>query len=314
MRDHSGVGRLVGAIDCGTNSTRLLVARVGPPVTPVTRVTRITRLGAGVDGTGRLSDAAIARVTGALTDYVDICGAQGVERVGVSATSAVRDAVDGERFLDAVHAVTGVRPVVLSGRSEAALTFAGATAGRHGRHVVCDIGGGSTELSVGNGELHDAVSLQVGSVRLRERHLAGDPPAPAEYAALVAGVDAALAAVPATFGAPAPAPLIAVAGTALTVAAVARGAPDADLDRLDGTVLSLAEVLQVVEDLAWLTAADRLTHPAIEPGREDVIVAGSLVLGRVMAHLGEAAVEVRVADLLDAIAERLAAGAWPPRS
>jgi exopolyphosphatase/guanosine-5'-triphosphate,3'-diphosphate pyrophosphatase len=296
--------RLVAAVDCGTNSTRLLVADAGPPLTPVDRV----------DATGWLSDAAIERVTDVLGDYADVCRTWNVGRVGVTATSAVRDAADGDRFLDAVGAVTGVRPVVLSGRQEAALTFAGATAGRGGDHVVCDIGGGSTELSVGDGGLHRAISLQVGSVRLRERHLSGDPPTPAEYAALVAGVDEELSVVPASFAAFGSTPLVAVAGTALTVAGVARDATDADIDRLDGTALSIREVHQVVEDLAWLTAADRLTHPAIAPGREDVIVAGALVLARVMAHLGHATVEVRVADLLDGIAGSLAAGTWPPRS
>jgi exopolyphosphatase/guanosine-5'-triphosphate,3'-diphosphate pyrophosphatase len=307
-------GGLVAAVDCGSNSTRLLIAGAGPPVTARARVTRITRLADGVDASGRLSDAAIGRVSEVLTGYVETWRAWNVDRVGVSATSAVRDAADRDRFLDAVHAATGVRPVVLSGHEEAALTFAGATAGRSGRHVVCDIGGGSTELCVGDGELDRAVSLQVGSVRLRERHLLGDPPAPAEYAALVAGVDAELAAVPDAFDTPEPTPLIAVAGTALTVAAVARDATDADIDRLDGTVLSVAEVRRVVEDLAWVTAVERLTHPAIAPGREDVIVAGALVLARVMARLHHVAVEVRLADLLDGVAARVASGTWPPRS
>ncbi|HEX6256462.1 MAG TPA: hypothetical protein VFZ70_11715 [Euzebyales bacterium] len=315
MPERSRDGRLVAAVDCGTNSTRLLVARAGRPLRSVIRVTRITRLGSGVDATGRLSDAAIGRVADVLAGYAGIWRTWNVDGVGVTATSAVRDAIDGERFLDVVHAVTGVRPVVLSGRQEAALTFAGATADRTGHHVVCDIGGGSTELSVGDGELRHAISLQVGSVRLRERHLAGDPPTPEEYAALVAGVDDELRAIPDAFADRSrSAPLVAVAGTALTVAAVARDATADDLDRLDGTVLSAAEVNQVVEDLAWLTSPDRLTHPAIAPGREDVIVAGALVLARVMARLGHAAVEVRVADLLDGIADRVAAGRWPPPS
>lgn len=308
---------LVAAVDCGTNSTRLLLAHADARgVDPVTRRTAITRLGAGVDASGRLRDDAIARVVDVLEGYAGRWRDAGVTRVGVSATSAVRDTADARAFLDAVRDVTGQQVVVLTGAQEAALTFAGAAAATTGRRVVCDIGGGSTELIVGRGtgRVDGWVSMQVGSVRLRERHLRHDPPTPEEYAALVADVDAVLAGQDDRFAPTDDVPLIAVAGTALTVAAVAAGAADPDVDALDGAVLSLPAVARVAEDLAWLPAAQRLALPPIAPGREDVIVAGALLLSRLLVRFGFAAVEVRVADLLDGVAQRVAAGSWPPES
>lgn len=304
---------LVAAIDCGSNSTRLLIARTdGSGVTALARRTTITRLGAGVDATGRLSEAAVTRVTDVLADYARQWRDADVGTVALTATSAVRDAADAETFLGAVRHVAGATPVVLTGAQEAALTFAGATAGVQGRRVVCDIGGGSTELIVGDGAVERWVSLQLGSVRLRERHLHDDPPSAAQYGALSADIDAALAAAPDAFAAIVGQPMLAVAGTALTVAAIARGSLDPDVDLVDGAVLSTAEVAQVVEDLAWMPANARSAYPPVVPGREDVIVAGATLLARVLAHFGHPAVEVRVADLLDGVAARAAAGTWPP--
>jgi exopolyphosphatase/guanosine-5'-triphosphate,3'-diphosphate pyrophosphatase len=154
--------------------------------------------------------------------------------------------------------------------------------------------------------------MQVGSVRLRERHLHGDPPSVGEYAALVDEIDDVLAGQGDAFAAAGGQPLVAVAGTALTVAAIATGATDPDVDAVDGTVLWSADVAQVIEDLAWLPAAQRLARPPIVPGREDVIVAGALLLSRLLTRFGFDAVEVRVADLLDGIARRVGDGAWPP--
>jgi exopolyphosphatase/guanosine-5'-triphosphate,3'-diphosphate pyrophosphatase len=304
---------LVAAVDCGTNSTRLLLAHVDDRgVQPLVRRTVITRLGAGVDASGRLSEAAIARVVDALEPFARQWRDAGATHVAVTATSAVRDATDAASFLAAVRGVTGGDVTVLTSAQEAALTFAGATAGRGGRRVVCDIGGGSTELITGDGTVGRWVSMQVGSVRLRERHLHRDPPSADEYAALVAGIDEVLADQDDVFAAADGRPLVAVAGTALTVAAVATGATDPDVDAVDGTVLPAAAVAQVVEDLAWVSAAQRLEYPAVVPGREDVIVAGALLLSRLLTRFGFDAVEVRVADLLDGIARRVAGGTWPP--
>lgn len=304
---------VVAVVDCGTNSTRLLLAQVDDRgVHPFVRRTALTRLGAGVDASGRLSQAAITRVGDVLDAYARAWRDAGVTRVAVTATSAVRDATDAATFLAAVREITGEDVTVLTGAQEAALTFAGATTGTTGRRVVCDIGGGSTELITGDGTVDRWVSMQVGSVRLRERHLRRDPPSADEYAALVAGIDDVLAGQDEAFAATGGHPMVAVAGTALTVAAVAIGATDPDVDALDGTVLPAAAVAQVAEDLAWVPAARRLALPPVVPGREDVIVAGALLLSRLMTRFGFDAVEARVADLLDGIARRVTDGVWPP--
>lgn len=315
MPDASSGLASIAAVDCGSNSTRLLIAGVrGGVVEAVERRTTITRLGTGVDASGGLDDAAIDRVTAVLAGYAALWRDAGVTRVAVSATSAVRDASNAERFADAVHRVTGATPVVLSGRHEAALTFEGATAGDTGRRVVCDIGGGSTELITGEGVVDRWTSLQLGSVRLRERHVRHDPPTPVEYAALIADIDATLDAQSDDFRARGSRPLLAVAGTALTTAAVTRGSQDPDVDAVDGAILGIAELAQVIEDLAWLPAQARLEHPPIVAGREDVIVGGALLLFGLAERFGFTAVEVRVADLLDGIARRVAAADWPPSS
>jgi exopolyphosphatase/guanosine-5'-triphosphate,3'-diphosphate pyrophosphatase len=265
-----------------------------------------------VDATGRLHDTAIDRVASTLDDYARRWRDAGVTSVAVSATSAVRDAANAEAFIAVVREVTGARPAVLSGQREAELMFAGATAGQAGRQVVCDIGGGSTELVAGDGRAQRWVSLDLGSVRLRERHLRQDPPTADEYAALIADVNATLEALPDDFRARGGDRLVAVAGTALTAAAVARRSCAVDVDVVDGVVLTVGELAQVIEDLAWLPAEQRLSHPPIVPGREDVIVAGALLLIGVADRFGFDAVEVRVADLLDGIALRAAEHAWPP--
>jgi exopolyphosphatase/guanosine-5'-triphosphate,3'-diphosphate pyrophosphatase len=306
-------GRCVAVVDCGSNSTRLLVAQVADGrVVRAQRRTVLTRLGGQVERTGRLTGAAIARVTGVLEDYAGRWRAAGCDRVAICATSAVRDAGNAEAFVHAVERATGVTPLVLSGADEAELTFTGAVAGMDHRQVVCDIGGGSTELIVGASAPRHRASLQLGSVRLRERHLHHDPPTRDEYAALVADIDAALDDQPDVYRAGGPMPLVAVGGTATTLAAVAVGAGPDDLDQIDGAVMPLADLQQLVEDLAWLPARHRLEHPAIVSGREDVVVAGALLLVGIAGRYGFGAVQVRVADLLDGIALRLAAGGWPP--
>lgn len=305
-------GRLA-VVDCGSNSTRLLIAQVrAGGVRPLLRRTVITRLGGQVERTGRLADAAVRRVVAVIDDFAGQWRSAGVDRVAVCATSAVRDAANARHFADGVTRVTGVAPVVLSGAEEAELTFAGAVASTTGRQVVCDVGGGSTELIVGVGTPLHRVSLQLGSVRLRERHLQHDPPTADEYAALLADIDGVLRRQPAVYTAEGDVPLVAVAGTATTLAGVTAGVGPDELDRVDGMVLSRRELDQVIEDLAWLPARDRLRHPAIVPGREDVVVTGAMLLARVLARFGFRSLRVRVADLLDGVALRLAAGGWPP--
>ena len=302
------------AVDCGTNSTRLLV--VDEAGRTVERITTITRLGAGVDARGHLDDGALARTLEVIAAYRDTWTAHGVARgdVRVAATSAVRDAADRERFFTGVHELTGIAAEVLSGGDEARMAFLGAVGAVDVARpvVVVDIGGGSTELIVGASAPQHRASLQLGSVRLRERHLHHDPPTRDEYAALVADIEAALDDQPDVYRAGGPMPLVAVGGTATTLAAVAAGAGPDDLDQIDGAVMPLADLQQLVEDLAWLPAQHRLEHPAIVSGREDVVVAGALLLVGIAGRYGFGAVQVRVADLLDGIALRLAAGGWPP--
>ena len=323
----------------------------GGRVVHAQRRVAITRLGGQVDRTARLSDEAIARVSRVLVEYAGQWRAAGIDDVAVCATSAARDAVNASRLVRAVEEATGVTPVVLSGAEEAELTFAGAVRAngsepvggdrrvrasgsepvggdrrvrasgsepvggdrsvgtRTDHRVVCDIGGGSTELIAGAGVPRHRVSLQLGSVRLRERHLVHDPPTVDEYAALIADADAELSRQPDVFAAEGGVPLIAVAGTATTLAALAAGT-DAD-DWVDGMVLTAARLTQLIERLAWIPARRRLLHAAIVPGREDVVVAGGLLLARVLDRFGFVAAEVRVADLLDGIAVRLAADDWP---
>jgi exopolyphosphatase/guanosine-5'-triphosphate,3'-diphosphate pyrophosphatase len=303
----------VAVVDCGSNATRLLLARVvDGRLEHVQRRTVLTRLGGRVDGTGRLAGDAIDRVARALGDFAGQWRAAGVDRVAVCATSAVRDAANAATFVRRVECTTGVTPVVLPGVDEAELTFAGAVAGVGHRQVVCDIGGGSTELIVGASVPQHRVSLQLGSVRLRERHLHHDPPTPDEYAALITDIAAVLEDQPDVYRAGGPMPLVAVGGTATTLAAVAAGVGPQQIDRVDGVVLPIGDLRQLVEDLAWLPARQRLEHSAIVPGREDVVVAGALMLVGIADRFGFGAVQVRLADLLDGIALRLADGDWPP--
>jgi exopolyphosphatase / guanosine-5'-triphosphate,3'-diphosphate pyrophosphatase len=299
-------------VDCGSNSTRLLLATVeAGRIVGARRRTVITRLARQVDRTGQLADDAIARVVRVLHEYAGQWRAARIDDVAVCATSAVRDAANAARLVEAVERATGVTPVVLSGVQEAELTFAGGVGGRAGRQVVCDIGGGSTELIVGRDVPQHRVSLQLGSVRLRERHLHHDPPTVGEYAALIADIDAVLAEQSTVYAAEGGVPLVAVAGTATTLAGVAAGVDGDAHDRIDGMVLTVAELAQLIEGLAWVPAQRRLLHPAVVAGREDVVVAGGLLLVRVLDHFGFGSVRVRVADLLDGIALRLAADDWP---
>ncbi len=243
----------VAAIDCGTNSTRLLVA--DPAGRPLERLMRITRLGEGVDATGVLSTEAMDRCLAVLKEYRQVMDGFGVVRGRAVATSAARDAANGGEFLDAVQDVTGVRPELLAGTEEGRLSLAGAVAEldpSDGPFLVLDIGGGSTELVAGSGS-HDpelaVVSLQMGCVRLTERFFRSDPPEPAELEVAEAEVsrllDAAIAAHPALSAAHR---LVGLAGTITTLAAVHQGLADYDRDRIHHSVMSAADVDGVVRD------------------------------------------------------------------
>jgi len=290
----------LAAIDIGTNSVLLLIAEVGASgLTPLVDRSTITRLGEGVDGTGGLAPAAMERTASCLSVYAECIATHGVTRIGAVATSAMRDARGGDAFLDRAEAILGTRPEVISGRDEALLTFAGALAGLDlaGPVTVFDVGGGSTEIIVGEAqprgsaaEIVEAVSLDVGAVRMTERHLASDPPTMAELSSLTADASAVLNTGPTMVGRP----LVGVGGTVTTVAAVVGAVEPYDSDRVHGARLSAAELARIRERLATTPVDQRKTIPGLPPKRADVIVAGTVLVEQLVARA--AAPELIVSD------------------
>jgi exopolyphosphatase / guanosine-5'-triphosphate,3'-diphosphate pyrophosphatase len=312
----------VAAIDCGTNSTRLLVAEAGAdgPVTLDRRMT-ITRLGQDVDRTGALAPEAIDRVLVALGDYravMDDLGVEpGPESVRIAATSAARDAANRDTFFDAAADVLGARPELLSGSEEAMLSFRGATADLDpalGPFLVVDIGGGSTEFVHGGIEPDGTVSVtgslstDMGCVRITERFLHGDPPRPEELSAALSviaqHVDDVVREVPA---APFATTFVGLAGTVTTAAAVELGLATYDRDAIHHFRLTKAAAEDVFRTLALEAADDRRHNPGVEPGRVDVIVGGMCVLVQIMRSLGVEECLVSEADILDGLAMSLLA-------
>ena len=349
----------VAAIDCGTNSIRLLIADITPesggaqrdtergngatdtvklaPLTDVTRQMRIVRLGEGVDRTGRLSPAALRRTMAALAEYAALIAEARPEAVRMVATSATRDAANSQEFTDRVRAILGVAPEVISGDDEAWLSFTGATRELAGPpraaagscpppYLVTDIGGGSTEFILGGpGEagLRDGMSrdqligrsVNIGCVRMTERHLHGDPPLPAEIAATIKDIDAALELVAETVPAEKARTLVGLAGSVTTVAGIALGLGEYDSARIHHSRISAARVHEIADELLAMTRAERAAIPVMHPGRVDVIGAGALILDRIMTRFGFAEVLVSEHDILDGIAwsiavPRPAPGRW----
>jgi len=271
------------------------------------RETRLVRLGQGVDATGRLADDALERTFAALDEYAALVREHGVTRIRFCATSATRDAENSEVFTDGVRARLGVTPEVLSGAEEAALAFDGAV--RHLREepelpvLVVDIGGGSTELIRGaslGAPPSAAHSMDIGSVRLHERHLRSDPPTMAEVSACVNDIDRHLDACPVS-----PARAATVVGVAGTVTSVAAGVLDLaayDRDAVDQAVLPLGDVHALVDRLVGMTVSERLELPWLHPGRADVIDAGALILSRVLRRTTVDSLLVSEADILEGIA------------
>ena len=285
----------VASVDLGTNSTRLLVADVdGDRLREVVRRLTITRLGEGVDERRKLLPLPITRVRNCLTDYRRELEALGAERTLAIATSAVRDAENGEAFLGEIEWSYGFTTRLLEGDEEAALMYRGVTAGRPPLEdtLLVDIGGGSTELVVGaNGGPAASTSLDVGCVRVTERFLATDPPTPTELATAAAHVRSLLPPYQARVA-------IGVAGTVTTLAALDLDLAEYDPERTHGHRLALASVERELERLAMLTLEERAKVPGIEPGRAPVIVAGIVVLRELMRayELGE--IEVSERDIL----------------
>ena len=296
----------LAALDVGTNSTRLLVADVagGAIVAEHAREMVITRLGKGVDRTGRFDPAALARTLEVLAGYAATCRRLGVERRRLVATSATRDAADRQVFLDGVRDLLGVEPEVLTGQAEAAAAYRGATAGLDGDQptLVVDIGGGSTELILGDGTTSRAmVSLDIGCVRLFERHLHSDPPAAAEVAALRADVAAHLARVAEVLDPAAASRVVGVAGTVTTVTAIALGLDTYDPRRIHRATVEASEIAAAADKLAAMTVAERAALPVMAKGREDVIAAGALLLDELVRRFQVRNVIASETDILDGV-------------
>jgi exopolyphosphatase/guanosine-5'-triphosphate,3'-diphosphate pyrophosphatase len=308
--------RRVAAVDCGTNSLRLLVADVDlarAELTDVARRMEIVRLGQGVDQTGRLAPEALARTAGVLRDYADVITATAARSVRMVATSATRDASNTAEFTRQVKDILGVAPEVLTGSEEATLSFTGATAelstADGGLFLVVDIGGGSTEFVLGEpGEpaVH-AISVDIGCVRMTERHLHGDPPSSAEVVAATTDIDAALDAVTSAIPVRQAETLIGLAGSVTTVAGIAMGLSAYDAAHIHHARIAAADVHGVARSLLAQTRAERAAIGVMHPGRVDVIGGGALILDRTMQRFGFSEVLVSEHDILDGIAWSLAA-------
>jgi exopolyphosphatase / guanosine-5'-triphosphate,3'-diphosphate pyrophosphatase len=311
----------VAAVDCGTNSIRLLVADVPADGahTDLLRRMEVVRLGQGVDATGRLAPEAIERTRRVLAEYADQARELGVTAVRMVATSATRDAANRADFEQMVQATLGQPPDVIPGREEAELSFLGATASLGAAaqaqgnpapappFLVVDIGGGSTEFVLGDATgVRAARSVDIGCVRLTERHLHGDPPSADEIGRAEADIRAALADVAAEVPVGEAGSLVGVAGSVTTVAAIALGLPAYDADAIHGSRIPVGQVRSVTAGLLTATRARRAAMPVMHPGRVDVIGAGSLVLRVLMDAFALDEVVVSEHDILDGIALRLA--------
>jgi exopolyphosphatase/guanosine-5'-triphosphate,3'-diphosphate pyrophosphatase len=278
--------RRVAAIDIGTNTVLLTIAEQRDAAEPRAIVERatITRLGEGVDKAGSLSDAAKQRTLACLREYAQIIAGSGVEQLDVVGTSAMRDAAESEAFVAEARALLGREPRVIAGSEEAELTFRGALSGLRltGELIVFDVGGGSTEIIAAAGDRAaslSAVSLDVGSVRLSERHIHHDPPLPHEIDGVRSDVRAALATAP---PAPSAATLVGVAGTVTTLAAIDRKLGVYDSSIVHGATLAQSSVDAILDRLCALTLEERRRVTGLEPGRADVIVAGAAIVSEML--------------------------------
>ncbi|WP_043469911.1 Ppx/GppA phosphatase family protein [Arthrobacter sp. Rue61a] len=312
----------VAAIDCGTNSIRLLIAdssveaseKDGPgPLTDIVREMRVVRLGQGVDATGELAPEALERTFAATRDYAALIKEHGAGRVRFAATSATRDASNRQVFVDGIRELLGVQPEVISGDEEAALSFAGASsvlpATGKDPILVVDLGGGSTEFVVGDSSgVIAARSVDIGCVRLTERHLRSDPPTAAQIAAAEADVDAALDLAAQTVPLDRATAVVGVAGSITTITAHALGLSEYQPNRIHGASLDLETISDACTSLLEMTRDERAALPYMHPGRVDVIGAGALVWRRILARLSavsNGAIRTAVSsehDILDGIA------------
>ncbi|MGW0391940.1 Ppx/GppA phosphatase family protein [Streptomyces sp. NPDC003042] len=306
----------VAAVDCGTNSIRLLVADCTPSTGELVELDRrmtIVRLGQGVDQTGRLAPEALERTFAACREYAAVIKDLGAERVRFVATSASRDAENRDEFVQGVLDILGVEPEVISGDQEAEFSFTGATKELIGREhlerpfLVVDIGGGSTELVVGEDHVRAARSVDVGCVRMTERHLVvdghvTDPPTEDQVAAIRADIEAALDLAAETVPLAEARTLVGLAGSVTTVAAIALDLPEYDSSAIHHSRIPYEKVREISDRMLTTTHAERAAIPVMHPGRVDVIGAGALVLLAIMDRIGASEVVVSEHDILDGIA------------
>lgn len=296
----------VAAIDCGTNSIRLLVADIHDGAfREIDRRMEVVRLGQGVDQNKAFDPAAIERTLKATQEYAEIIAAKGVEKVRFCATSATRDATNRELFIDGVRNILGIEPEVIPGVEEAALSFMGATKELResdGPFLVVDIGGGSTEFVLGTSAVESAKSVNIGCVRMSERHLNHQPPTADAITAATADIDAAIASAAEDVAITTAKTLVCVAGTATTVAAAALGLDSYDRYAIHLAYIPAAKVHEVALAFQKMTRDEIAALGYMHPGRVDVITAGSLVLSRVLTATGAAGFIASESDILDGIA------------
>lgn len=296
----------VAAIDCGTNSIRLLIADIdGGNFREITRLMEVVRLGQGVDKTGAFHPDAIARTLAAVDIYAAEIAKRGVEKIRFCATSATRDATNRDLFIDGVKERLGIEPEVIAGEVEAALSFQGATKDfdkSQGPFLVIDIGGGSTEFVFGTDSVEAARSMNIGCVRMTERHFTGDQPDPGQIASAIEDIDEnirqAAKSVPITDAKT----VIMVAGTATTIAAAALDLPAYDRYAIHLSRISAERTHEISTQMLRETREQRAAHGYMHPGRVDVIGAGSLVLDRIMKATGASEFVASESDILDGMA------------
>jgi exopolyphosphatase / guanosine-5'-triphosphate,3'-diphosphate pyrophosphatase len=300
----------VAAIDCGTNSIRLLIADIdGNNFREIVRDMEIVRLGQGVDETGQFHPDAIARTLAAVDKFAAEIAKRGVEKIRFCATSATRDATNRHLFVDGVRDRLGIELEVISGDEEAALSFAGAIKDldpSNGPFLVVDIGGGSTEFVFGTSTVEAARSVNIGCVRMTERHFASDPATEEQIEAARSDIQAAIAQAAAVVPITQAKTLVAVAGTATTVAAAALDLPEYDRYAIHLSRISAQQTHDAATMFATSTREHRLALGYMHPGRVDVIAAGSLVLSEIMKATGASEFVASESDILDGMAFSLA--------
>ncbi len=300
----------VAAIDCGTNSIRLLIADIdGNNFREVVRDMEIVRLGQGVDETGQFHPDAIVRTLAAVDKFATEIAKRGVEKIRFCATSATRDATNRHLFVDGVRDRLGIEPEVISGDEEAALSFAGAIKDLNptdGPFLVVDIGGGSTEFVFGTSTVDAARSVNIGCVRMTERHFANDPATAEQIETARTDIQAAITQAAEVVPITKAKTLVAVAGTATTVTAAALDLPEYDRYAIHLARVSAQQTHDAAAMFATKTREQRLALGYMHPGRVDVIAAGSLVLSEIMKATGATEFVASESDILDGMAYSLA--------